>query len=165
MAEQIFEIKNALNNTKNTESKTKRKEKDLGIKSLHPQQDLTCTDVQLTCNENVKERKRDSDIMPCTLHSQQNLIDITEFTHTTYKNIQSNKDITNVSHDEISQTLQINMSNIDKKETHDYDTVSMSNKAENEYSDLNDEHNWRNKNERRTRIKRTYLQPRQILRV
>jgi len=32
-------------------------------------------------------------------------------------------------------------------------------KSENEYSDLNDEHHWRNKNERKTRIKRTYLQP------
>jgi len=36
----------------------------------------------------------------------------------------------------------------------------LSDKLENEYSDLNDEHNCRNKNERRTRIKRTYLQPR-----
>jgi len=64
---------------------------------------------------------------------------------------------------------------MDKKENHNYDTVlslslsyiyyilSLSDKSENEaheYSNLNDEHNWRNKNERGTRIKRTYLQPR-----
>jgi len=47
---------------------------------------------------------------------------------------------------------------MDKKENHDYDTVSLSDKSENEYSDINDEHNWRNKNERGTRIKKTYLQ-------
>jgi len=35
----------------------------------------------------------------------------------------------------------------------------LSEKSDNEYSDLNNEHNWRNKNERRT-FKRTYLQSR-----
>ena len=52
---------------------------------------------------------------------------------------------------EISQTIQIYISNMDEKEN--YDTVP-SDKSANEYSDLNDEYNWRNKNERRTRIKK-----------
>lgn len=130
IAEQTSETKNAFEKNKNIENKT-------------------------------KEKERDSDIIPCTLHPQQNLTctDI-QLIHTMYnENVQTDKDITNVTHNETSQTIQTNISNTDEKENYEYDTVS-SDKSENEYSDLNDEHNWRNKNERGTRIKRTYLQPR-----
>jgi len=50
---------------------------------------------------------------------------------------------------EISQIIQIYISNMDEKKNYD---IVPSDKSENEYSDLND--NWRNKNERETRIKK-----------
>lgn len=55
----------------------------------------------------------------------------------------------------------MNTSNIDEQKNDDYEynkSVSID-KSQNEYSDLNNEHNWRNKNEKATR-KRIYLQPR-----
>lgn len=111
--------------------------------------------LENTENINSKTKERDSDIL-CI--SQQNLrcTDVS-FTHTTFnETIQTDKDIINVEHNETSQTIKTDISNMEEKENYEYDTVS-SDKSENEYSDLN---NWRNKNERRTKIKRTYLQPR-----
>lgn len=128
VAEQIPENKTIFEYIENKlENETRKKEIDSDIPcTLFPQQNPTCTDVQLT--------------------------DITR-----NENLETNRDTINVeTYVETSQTEQI--SNTDKKENYECDTV-LSETSESEYSDLNNEHNWRNKNDRRT-LKRTYLQPR-----
>lgn len=105
----------------------------------------------------TREKEIDLNIIPCTLQPQNLTCADTQLTHITCnENPETSRDTINVTHIETPETIQI--SNTDEKENYECDTVS-SEKSENEYSDLNNEHNWRNKNERKT-FKRTYLQPR-----
>lgn len=144
IADQISEPKNIFD-TKNTERMTRKHERlDIDIE-----------------NDTVKLEKKilDLNITLHTSHSHQNStcseVDLTQITCN--ENVQS-LHTTDVMHIGLESPIQIN-TKVDDKEMYVCNTTASSENTKNEYSDWNDEHNWQNKNERKT-IRRTYLEAR-----